>query len=113
MADAQVAMGLADAMFTQPFIDEDEWRDEPVRHRYVHGGFEWTDCLFSMYFRDATRYDGRFFHPLNAIPGSEHGVREGMFKGYIDFAVASGGYLVESNMGRRRRALRGEDSTVA
>jgi hypothetical protein len=113
MAEHETTMGLADPMFTQPFVDVDEWRDEPVRHRYVHGGFQGNDCRFSMYFPEAVRYDGRFIQPLNAIPGSEHGVREGMFKGYVEFAVASGAYLVESNMGRFRRALRGEDSTVA
>ena len=60
-----------------------------------------------------TRYQGRFFQPVSPVPGSEHGATEGAFAGYIEFAVASGGYLVESNLGRFRRALRGEDSTVA
>ena len=106
-------MGLDDPMFVDPFVDVDEWRDEPVRHRYVHGGFHGTDCRFSLYFPDAARYQGRFFHPLSPVPGSEHGATEGAFTGYIEFAVASGGYLVESNLGRFRRALRGEDSTVA
>jgi hypothetical protein len=106
-------MGLTDPMFTAPFVDVDEWRDAPVRHRYVHGGFDRTDCRFSAYFPDSTRYQGRFFHPVSPVPGSEHGATEGAFTGYIEFAVASGGYLVESNLGRFRRALRGEDSTVA
>jgi len=100
-------------VFTEPFVDVDEWRDAPVRHRYVHGGFGGTDCRFSMYFSDAMRYQGRFFHPLSPVPGSEHGATEGALLGYIEFAVASGGYLVESNLGRFRRALRGEDSTIA
>ncbi len=113
MAGATRLVGLTDPMFTSPFIDVDEWREEPVRHRYVHGGFGGTDCRFSIYFPDATRYQGRFFHPLSPVPGSEHGATEGAFTGYIEFAVASGGYLVESNLGRFRRALRGEDSTVA
>jgi hypothetical protein len=113
MTDGAQTMGLTDPMFVEPFVDLDEWRDEPVRHRYLHGGFEGTDCRFSMYFPEARRYDGRFFNPLNAIPGSEHNVRDGLFRGYVEFAVASGGYLVESNLGRFRRALRGEDSTVA
>ena len=113
MADMDRTMGLADPMFIEPFVDVDEWRDEPVSHRYVHGGFHGTDCRFSMYFPDATRYQGRFFHPVSPVPGSEHGATEGAFTGYIEFAVASGGYLVESNLGRFRRALRGEDSTVA
>jgi len=105
--------GFADPVFTEPFVDVDEWRDAPVRHRYVHGGFSGTDCRFSVYFPDATRYQGRFFHPVSPVPGSEHGATEGALLGYIEFAVASGGYLVESNLGRFRRALRGEDSTIA
>ena len=28
-----------DPRFGAPFIDVDEWRDQPVRHRYVHGCF--------------------------------------------------------------------------
>ena len=36
-------------MFQHPYIDMDEWRDQPVRHRYVHGGFEGTDTRFSFY----------------------------------------------------------------
>jgi len=106
-------LGLTDPLYTEPFVDVDEWRDHPVRHRYVHGGFSGTDCRFSMYFPDAVRYHGRFFQPLSPIPGSEHGATEGAFTGFIEFAVASGGYLVESNLGRFRRALRGEDSTIA
>ena len=105
--------GLADPMFTEPFVDIDEWRNEPVRHRYVHGGFVGTDCRFSAYLPEEVRYQGRFFQPLSPVPGSEHNATEGAFVGYIAFAIASGGYLVESNLGRFRRALRGEDSTVA
>ena len=106
-------MGLADPMFLDPFVDVDEWRDEPVRHRYVHGGFEGTECRFSLYFPEAKRYQGRFFQPVQPVPGSEHGATEGMTLGYIEFAVASGAYFVESNLGLRRRALPGEDSTIA
>ncbi len=113
MIEGVRVMGLADPMFTKPFVDVDEWRDEPVLHRYVHGGFEDTDCRFSMYFPEETRYQRRFFHGLLPIPGSEHAATTGTFVGYIEFAIASGGYLVESNLGRFRRALRGEDSTVA
>ena len=28
-----------DPMFSEPYVDVDEWRYLPVRHRYVHGGF--------------------------------------------------------------------------
>jgi hypothetical protein len=92
-----------DPLFTTPFIDKDEWRDDPVRHRYVHGGFEGTDLLFSMYFPPQEQYQGRFFHPLMHIAGNEnmayHGRLAGLDGDSIPFAFASGGYLVESNMG--------------
>ncbi len=105
--------GLMDPLFSEPFVDIDEWRDVPVRHHYLHGGFSGTDCRFSIYLPETRHYEGRFFHPVSPIPGSEHGATEGAFVGYIEFAISSGGYLVESNLGRFRRALRGEDSTIA
>ena len=46
---AQAPPPTADALFTQPYTDVDEWRDTPVRHRYVHGGFTGTDTRFSIY----------------------------------------------------------------
>jgi len=92
-----------DRLFTKPFIDIDVWRDEPVRHRYVHGGFADTDLRFSMYFPPVERYQGRFLHPLMHIAGQENVAPNGRLAGMdgnsIAFAAASGAYLVESNMG--------------
>jgi len=96
-------IGSKDAEFTRPFTDIDEWRDEPVRHRYVHGGFEGTETRFSMYFPPEELYEGRFFQPLMPISGTENAapfILGGMLGGSIGFAVDSGGYLVESNLGR-------------
>jgi len=31
--------GSRDPMYDKPYMDIDEWRDQPVRHRYVHGRF--------------------------------------------------------------------------
>jgi hypothetical protein len=94
-----------DPLFVEPFIDKDEWRDEPVRHRYVHGGFKDTDLRFSMYFPPKEQYDGRFFHPLMHIAGNENGATQGALAGFlgdsIQFAAASGAYLVESNLGSK------------
>ena len=42
--------GTTDPIYDKPFVDIDEWRDQPVRHRYVHGGFEGADLRFSFYF---------------------------------------------------------------
>src|SRR5579862_9394996 len=91
-----------DPLYTQPFIDVDEWRDKPERHRYVHGGFTGTPLRFSMYFPPAQKYEGRFFHPVMHIAGNEHsalGRLAGLDGDSIGFAFASGGYLVESNLG--------------
>jgi hypothetical protein len=93
----------ADPLFTRPFIDTDEWRDAPQRHRYVHGGFTGTDLKFSMYFPPKEQYHGRFFHPVMHIAGDENVAYTGRLAGLdgdsIPFAFASGGYLVESNQG--------------
>ena len=32
-----------DTLFNKPYVDLEEWRDKPVRHYYVHGGFRGTD----------------------------------------------------------------------
>jgi hypothetical protein len=42
--------GSSDPLFDKAFIDVYDWRDEPVRHRFVHGGFEGTDARFAIYF---------------------------------------------------------------
>src|SRR5215470_13721824 len=46
--------------FGKPFIDVDEWRDTPRRHRYIHGGFENSHLRFSGYFPPKELYKERF-----------------------------------------------------
>lgn len=88
------------APYDRPFIDQDEWRDSPVRHRYVHGGFEDTELRFSMYFPEKAQYEGRFFQPLQAVSGNENIASMALAPVFtIDFAVDSGGYYIESNQG--------------
>src|SRR5262245_21060527 len=97
-------IGSRDPLFDHAFVDVDEWRDEPVRHRYVHGGFEGTEALFSFYFPPVELYEGRFFHPVLPMSGIETAATLRVLYGVagsIEFAVASGAYLVESNLGRR------------
>lgn len=90
------------APYLEPFIDKDEWRDQPVRHRYVHGGFKGTELMFSMYFPPKEHYQGRFFQPLQAVSGSENSAPMALHQASgMGFAIASGGYLVESNQGSR------------
>ena len=62
----------ADNEFHTAYVDVDEWRDTPVRHRYVHGGFNGTDTRFSFYLPPAEQYEGRFFQHVTPVPDSEH-----------------------------------------
>jgi hypothetical protein len=113
--NATFAAGSRDPVFGAPFVDVDEWRDGPVRHRYVHGGFEGTDTRFAVHFPPLERYEGRFFHPLYAVPGDEHTVSSGFMpgsEGWVPFAVSSGAYFVESNQGRVER-FPGEDWSLS
>jgi hypothetical protein len=92
--------GLGDADFVSPYVDVDEWREDPVGHRYVHGGFTGTDTRFSIYFPPAEQYAGRFFQHVTPVPDSENLAQ--MVRGEqdkISFAVASGAYFVETNAG--------------
>lgn len=90
----------ADPLFNQPFIDLDEWRDAPVRHRYVHGGFHGTDARFVFYFPPVELYQGRFFQYISPVPVPEDAVFQQFGNtGPLGFAVASGAYLVASNQG--------------
>ncbi|MCG6190362.1 hypothetical protein [Maribellus maritimus] len=61
LVNAELVFTITDTVFGKPFIDIDEWRDVPVRHRYVHGGFKGTDTRFSFYFPGKEKYEGHFF----------------------------------------------------
>lgn len=80
------------------FIDVDEWRNEPIRHHYMHGGIEGTGLKFSFYFPDKEQYTGRFFQIMAAAPGSENASQGFRGLGNIRFAISNGAYFVESNM---------------
>ena len=86
--------------FGDPYIDLEEWRDEPLRHLYVHGGFAGTETRFSLYIPPAERYEGRFFQYITPVPDSEN-LTQGQVgeEDRISFAVESGGYFVETNGG--------------
>ena len=92
---------MDDSYFGPAFVDVDEWRDAPVRHRYVHGGFEGTDTRFSFYFPPAEQWRGRLLQPLEGGNGGHENTAQGGMgsTGGIAFAAASGCYLVESNQG--------------
>ncbi|MEZ4901924.1 MAG: PKD domain-containing protein [Spirosomataceae bacterium] len=89
-----------DTLFKAPYIDQDEWREAPVRHRYVHGGFKGTETRFSFYFPEKAKYQGRFFQYITPFPDNEflsQGARGEDDK--IGFSLASGAYFIETNGG--------------
>jgi hypothetical protein len=100
LVDTAWPLDPVDDFFGEPFIDADEWREAPVRHRYIHGGFRGTDALFSYYFPEAGAYEGRFFQHVTPVPQSEHlaPLVEGEHN-KIAFAASSGAYFVETNGG--------------
>ena len=98
-----------DKFFGKAFIDIDEWRDKPVRFRYVHGGFEGTDARFSFYLPEKAQYKQRFFHTLQGGTGGSENTVLDAINAYNQFGVVApqallaafdcGGYLIESNQG--------------
>lgn len=97
--DAKV-LAAADPLFKAPYIDVDEWRDTPTRHRYVHGGFKGTDTRFSFYFPSKPKYVGHFFQYITPVPDSEN-LSQGNRgeEDRIGFSLASGAYFIETNGG--------------
>ncbi len=90
-----------DPLFREPYVDLDEWREAPVRHRYVHGGFKGTATRFSLYLPPKAQYGGRFFQHITPVPDDEN-LAQRMPPGEynkIGFAIASGAYFVETNGG--------------
>ncbi|MBA4302069.1 MAG: hypothetical protein C0433_18495 [Cyclobacterium sp.] len=91
-----------DTLFARPYIDVDEWRDKPVRHRYVHGGFQGTGARFSLYFPPKEHYQGRFFQYITPFPDNEN-LSQGASgeEDKIGFAITHGSYFIETNGGGR------------
>jgi hypothetical protein len=91
--------GGVDPLFSEPYIDIDEWRDAPARHRYVHGGFRGTDARFVFHFPERSKYQGRFFHYVSPVPVPETEVLQGFVGGIVAFCLESGAYAVGTNQG--------------
>ena len=93
---------VTDQHFGAPYIDRDEWHDEPHGHRRVHGGFADCDTRFTFYFPALEEWQGRLIMPLEGA----HAGHEDFFGGALGDAMGGigltarlGGYMVESNMG--------------
>jgi hypothetical protein len=100
-----VTADCIDPRFNDPYVDIDEQRTAPVPHLYVHGGFKGTDARFSFYFPPPEQYQGRFFQNTHQLLTSENGA-----PGTIGFAIASGAYYVQTNIGGAERATTTEQA---
>lgn len=104
--------GADDAQFSKPYVDEDEWREFPVHHRYIHGGFEGTESRFCFYYPEKDGFKGRFFQKLAPVQGPEDDAqRQEGEEDLISFSVLHGAYYVETNLGGVING--GGDSTLA
>lgn len=94
------AFSTKDTLFKTPYIDIDEWREKPVKHRYVHGGFKGTATRFSFYFPTKEAYQGRFFQYITPFPDNEF-LSQGATgeDDKIGFSISSGAYFIETNGG--------------
>lgn len=103
-----------DSMFSQPYVDMEEWRDKPIRHLYVHGGFERGQTKFSFYFPEKDDYTGRFFQYITPVPDSEFLSQnnEGGESDKISFAISHGAYFIETNGGGKDAGLMSPDPTM-
>ncbi len=106
MEKEQLYIPAEDAYFSQPYIDVEEWRDTPVRHYYVHGGFKGTEinganeARFCIYFPEKDNYEGRFFQYLSPAPEDEHESEHLTGEdNKISFCLTHGAYYVVSNQG--------------
>ena len=101
-------------MFEDPYVDVDEWREDPVRHRYVHGGFTGTETRFSFYLPPPPLYGGRFFQHITPVPDSELLAQQATGQeDKIGFAIDSGAYFVETNGGGGLGGYGDPDPTIA
>ncbi|GAA1998032.1 hypothetical protein [Microbacterium pumilum] len=115
LTEVEWAFDEADVLFVEPYVDVDEWRDAPARHRYVHGGFRGTDTRFSFYYPEAEVYGGRFFQHVTPVPQSENLAQEDLGEfNKAAFSVDSGAYFVETNGGGPDAAnpMSGIDPTI-
>ena len=110
------SMGITaaiDPIFSEPYVDVEEWRNTPVKHRYVHGGFKGTDTRFSFYFPPKEEYEGRFLQYITPVPDSEYLSQNngGGEADKISFSIVNGAYFIETNGGGSGAAM-GGDPTI-
>jgi hypothetical protein len=111
-----------DPEFGPAWIDVDEFREEPIPHRYIHGGFEGTTTRFRIRFPATEDYRGRMLQLLGGGQGGTEHLTDHGYSGvaldehgrwvfrpdatvaphrYLVEAARRGAFLVECNEGFR------------
>lgn len=105
MEEKTIYTPKGDEYFANPYIDVEEWRDTPVRHLFVHGGFKGTEMngnevRFCYYFPEKEKYGGRFFQYVSPAPEDEHESEHLTGEDdKISFCLTHGAYYVVTNQG--------------
>ena len=112
--ESRIKIQQQDSLFNKPYVDVEEWREEPIKHLYVHGGFEGGDTKFSFYFPEKENYEGRFFQYITPVPDNENLSQnnEGGEADKISFAVSRGAYFIETNGGGADAGVMSPDPTI-
>ena len=105
MSETKLYRPEEDDRYSRPYIDVEEWREKPLKHYYVHGGFKGTEkdgveAKFCFYFPVKEKYEGRFFQYVSPAPENECACEQ--LSGEDDkiaFALTHGAYFVVSNQG--------------
>lgn len=99
----KVTESSIDSMYAEPYLIMNELRDDPVPHRYVHGGFKGTEACFSFYFPPSDKYQRRFHHNTYPLASSSDvgpfPIEFAVSTGNIGFTIDSGAYYVQTNNG--------------
>src|SRR5438270_10905566 len=76
-------------------IDTEQWRDQPVKHLFIHGTLK-GGTGFHVLLPDAGAWQGRLMHFLG---GGMVGVDDGGIRTAAPYALADGAICVESSQG--------------
>lgn len=105
MEEKKLYVPESDIYFAKPYIDVEEWRDKPLKHYYVHGGFKGTEMngtevRFCFYFPEKENYEGRFYQYVSPAPEDEHESEHLTGEDdKISFCLTHGAYYVVTNQG--------------
>lgn len=113
LAVLAVAAGIPAATAATPpgvVIDAQEWRDQPLRHYYIHGVLN-GHTAFQIRLPEKAAWKGRLLHFLEGSMGGYEKTGESI--GEHAYALANGAVYVESSQGHRSPAIYRPEDTLS